>query len=145
MPQAIFVGWWNVPVNKVVAFYETTDCTYKHGHFTFNTGSTRSRVTGMHYFEDGPKRIRSLMLGRNEDALLQEAMKATTVSRSCKLHDWYDSASLDANMTLANSTSVFEWAGGAGGLSANWTDVLPDISSQSSDSLGAGDNAGANP
>ncbi|ETL39172.1 hypothetical protein L916_09441 [Phytophthora nicotianae] len=137
---AVFVGWWHLPLHKVAAFYETTDCTYKHGYYTFNTGSTREQETGMYYFEDGPKRIRSVMLGHNEDALLQEVMKATKISHHCHLEHRFDSAVLDTNTAVSNTTDDIKLVNETfyGGLSANWSDVLPDTSANSGNYAGAG-------
>ncbi|POM66170.1 Hypothetical protein PHPALM_18012 [Phytophthora palmivora] len=78
LPRAIFVGWWNLPLHKVAAFYETPDCTYRLGYYTINTGSTRTQRNGMQYVLSNSRRIRSMMLGRNEAALLQERIKATS-------------------------------------------------------------------
>ncbi|KAG2780914.1 hypothetical protein JG687_00002184 [Phytophthora cactorum] len=144
LPLTDLVGWWYVPLNKIAAFYETTDCTYRHGYYTFNTGSARNHETGMHYLDSGPKRIRSVMLGRNEAALLQEAMKATAVFRHCHLEDRFEGATLDVNGTLTNNTYEIERVGDedlAGGLSSNWSDVLPDTTANSRGLHAGGEDA----
>ncbi|OWZ23322.1 hypothetical protein PHMEG_0001830 [Phytophthora megakarya] len=138
MPKARFVGWADLPLHKVAAFYETPDCTYRDGYFTFNTGSVRSQVTGMHVFE-GSKRIRSMMLGRNEVSLLEEKLTATSISQSCDLiENWepFDSTIFNANETQTNATYEFQWKNNKySGPSSNWGDILPDTPQKSGNTL----------
>ncbi|KAL3666956.1 hypothetical protein V7S43_007903 [Phytophthora oleae] len=91
LPKTNFVAWWDVPLHKTATFFETTDCTYKSNSYSFNTGSTTSAVTGMYFFSDGAKPIRSVMLGWTEGVELneeEEKKKKTTkvkIKRSCNL------------------------------------------------------------
>ncbi|KAE9270665.1 hypothetical protein PF008_g30555 [Phytophthora fragariae] len=141
LPRALIVQWENLQLHKVAAFYETPDCTYREGYSTFNSGSGRSQVTGGIRM-DGIKMIRSMMLGRNEDAVLEEKLKASSVSRTCDLSVLsmrFDSATLDGNATAANTFYEVEWANeanAAGGLSSNWTDDLPGSSGKAEGSTG---------
>ncbi|KAJ8578582.1 hypothetical protein ON010_g623 [Phytophthora cinnamomi] len=134
LPRAVLVQWANLPLHKVAAFYETPDCTYREGYSTYNSGSARQHVTGSIPLE-GVKMVRSMMLGRNEDAVLEEKLTATSVSRSCAFFHFspvFDSATLDGNATDGNVSYEVEWVhegDATGGLSANWSEELPGSSS----------------
>ncbi|OWZ23308.1 hypothetical protein PHMEG_0001816 [Phytophthora megakarya] len=142
MPKVTAIVWKNLPLHKVAAFYETPDCTYRDGYFTFNTGSTRTQVSGRQPYEGHPKRIRSMMLGRNEAALLEEKLKKpTSISHTCNLirNGLFDTTTLGANETQPNATYEVQWMndeGSFGGLSANWSDSLPDGSDQTGSTTG---------
>ncbi|KAG1697110.1 hypothetical protein DVH05_017496 [Phytophthora capsici] len=132
LPKSQFVAWWDLPLHKTAAFYETADCTYKRKKFTFNTGSTRSTVTGMQYFTGGAKTIRSVMLGGTESAELNDQekkkKKKINIKRTCNLKKTKERS--DVNATVANlpyEADVID-EDASGGLSANWSDALPDLS-----------------
>ncbi|KAK1945977.1 hypothetical protein P3T76_003025 [Phytophthora citrophthora] len=136
LPKAKFVGWWDLPLHKTAAFYETKDCTYKRNKFTFNTKSARTEVTGIHFFTGGSKPIRSIMLGRTEAAELedQEKMKngkKIKIKRICNLKK--NKERVELNETVANlpyEADIIDDEG-SDGLSANWSDALPGFSDAS--------------
>ncbi|KAL3666955.1 hypothetical protein V7S43_007902 [Phytophthora oleae] len=92
----------------------------------------------MHFFSGSAKPIRSVMLGWTEGAELDEEKKKNTkikIKRTCNLKKTLER--LDVSETLASSTYEAEWITGedfTGGLSANWSDALPDLSDASGNS-----------
>ncbi|GMF24162.1 unnamed protein product [Phytophthora fragariaefolia] len=139
LQRALVVSWTNLPLHQVAAFYETDDCKREVGHFTYSTPSSHAG-SGYHNLPGWGKMIRSVMLGRNEDAIYQERSKTkpkpkpTKKSNSCSFHrrsSKHENAFVGANFTGLNTSMDITWvedASSTGGLSANWSDPLSEAS-----------------
>ncbi|EGZ17644.1 hypothetical protein PHYSODRAFT_262452 [Phytophthora sojae] len=92
-------------------------------HWAPSTWTTRDRVDGWKEFET-PKSIRSFKFGDYEDALLvQNLTEAAQTCNVAKARATFEG--LEVNDTVANATSTIELSSAEGGLSSNWTNLLP--------------------
>ncbi|EGZ17637.1 hypothetical protein PHYSODRAFT_502203, partial [Phytophthora sojae] len=114
---ATSISWQNLPANMFATYYETETCRTGGKFFYISDVGT---VNGTHNFKSS-QAIRSFMLGENNGyarppsiafpACVTAKERATTMGNDSNSGDMYE---------VTWSTE------GSGGLSANWSDALPD-------------------
>jgi hypothetical protein len=130
--RAAMVSWWELPLDDIATFYETSDCTHQHGRFSVNSGALRDSLDGWRSLQPH-QWIRSMMFGPNTGAA-NPAFIHIPIVRICAFEPVdvrFDSTRVEANETQANITQEMNSSSQevfAGGLSSNWTHALSDAS-----------------
>ncbi|KAG6958083.1 hypothetical protein JG688_00010676 [Phytophthora aleatoria] len=119
---ATSIAWKDLPKDNFAIFYETETCRTGGKYFYI---SDVAEVDGTHTLQT-PTAIRSFMVGTNNAYMRRPSrIVSTCVEESTSLED----ATRALNGTASNSTYEIKWktddAAAAGGLSSNWSDVLP--------------------
>ncbi|ETM45586.1 hypothetical protein L914_09408 [Phytophthora nicotianae] len=119
---ATSVAWDDLPTDKFGIFYETTTCRTGGKYFYI---SDVAKENGTHTLKT-PIAIRSFMVGTTNDYM----RRPSRIVNSCpEERISLQNATETLNGATSNFTEEIKWkaddAAEAGGLSSNWSDVMP--------------------
>ncbi|KAE8915982.1 hypothetical protein PF002_g27489 [Phytophthora fragariae] len=132
---ALMVAWFDLPTDRFAMFFEDDNCYSGEGYYMHQ--SELGDIDGEYGFKK-TQPIRSMMMGVKQDATNSQTLGSESIDRGCwgtpligriQIPMVYESAAASANKTTFNTSAEIEWVedrDSAGGLSANWSDALPE-------------------